>query len=176
MAIAICSVCSKLKAWRAYKGARLKDIRCECGGELKQPPQARPGNTGRTQKTCVVCGKKRFAYVKEITEPSKPWHHTTSQTYSSGWACNLHIMTPIDPKKHWYDEASQYVGFEERIGVCHFCGRSREEHRRYFVSQNATGWIVVPNIGYRLDKILAECATEDEAWRLADELEATKHQ
>lgn len=36
MPVAICKSCGKRKHWRNQRGTRLKDIRCECGGELRR--------------------------------------------------------------------------------------------------------------------------------------------
>lgn len=40
VAWAICIECGKEKHWRACRGIRLKDFRCECGGRLRKRVEA----------------------------------------------------------------------------------------------------------------------------------------
>jgi len=35
MARAICKACGKEVGWRASRGAKLSDLRCDCGGRLR---------------------------------------------------------------------------------------------------------------------------------------------
>lgn len=68
MSSAICSECGRIRSWRARRGARLADLRCECGGELRlatfkqgqgTPVAARRAvSAGRHYQNCEVCQRK----------------------------------------------------------------------------------------------------------------------
>ena len=60
MARAVCKSCQKVTRWRAGRGARLSDLHCLCGGELKayRDPDAGPRPQVR-REVCPVCGKRK---------------------------------------------------------------------------------------------------------------------
>ncbi len=61
MANALCLSCGKVRAWRATRGARLSDLRCSCGGELRgMTAGRRGGNAGKHYMICRVCGRHRI--------------------------------------------------------------------------------------------------------------------
>lgn len=67
MPTAICE-CGKTYPWRHQRGARLADLRCECGKPLRRAvwrasgwaPAPTQGRTaGRKMECCVLCGRRR---------------------------------------------------------------------------------------------------------------------
>lgn len=64
MASATCKACAKEVYWRAQRGVRLADLRCQCGGELQGKTAGQASKTkGRTYKMCAACGKRRLYLV-----------------------------------------------------------------------------------------------------------------
>lgn len=89
---AICKTCGRTVYWRATRGSRLKDHRCECGGELRAYRDYSGARKPRGKPiTCAVCGRKRFRHFKRydreivvreegrfVTVPAMApicWHH-----------------------------------------------------------------------------------------------------
>ncbi len=59
MPTAICEDCQKEHHWRAQRGARLADLRCECGGRLRRAAgQSGTTTKGQRYTLCGVCGRK----------------------------------------------------------------------------------------------------------------------
>lgn len=59
MPTVICEDCQKEHHWRAQRGARLADQRCECGGRLRRAAGRSDTTTkGQRYALCGVCGRK----------------------------------------------------------------------------------------------------------------------
>lgn len=67
MPMAICE-CGKTRHWRNQRGARLADLRCECGKPMRRAVWSSDGyvaapnegaTKGRKMECCALCGRRR---------------------------------------------------------------------------------------------------------------------
>ena len=73
MAWAICKACGRREHWRAQRGERLADRRCQCGGELGAKTAGRPSKgKGLSYTVCAICEKRTLKPVI-LTVPVRVW-------------------------------------------------------------------------------------------------------
>jgi hypothetical protein len=73
MAWAICKACGRRKHWRAQRGQRLADRRCQCGGKLTAKTAGRPSEAkGLSYTVCAICERRTLKPVI-LTVPVRVW-------------------------------------------------------------------------------------------------------
>lgn len=130
MAHAVCASCGQERHWRAGRGARLSDLRCPCGGELRgKTAGTASAAAGRKYAVCALCGRRTLrpydpgvAWRPLFRDRSRPPEDRT------GPCCRMHGAAPVDPLLHPYDPSTGYVGGEGGPEVCHFCLRAVADH------------------------------------------------
>ena len=62
MSTATCSQCGNTVSWRNRRGARLADLRCECGGAFRSLTAGKASRLkGKIYATCMLCGRRTIA-------------------------------------------------------------------------------------------------------------------
>lgn len=87
MPTAICQTCGKTRHWRAQRGARFADLRCECGGRLSMGSRVSTVR-GKQFHTCGLCDQKAL-YVKVARVPFRLLYR--NQVFPAGTeVCSSH--------------------------------------------------------------------------------------
>lgn len=102
----ICRSCGHEADFPCYRGARLSDHACQCGGAFRRAVSGPPRGSLGTRVECALCGRRRMTggqWAKQLAVDSllmlydgRP--RSDSPLLPAGaWICWSHSTTPADP-------------------------------------------------------------------------------